>query len=219
MSDMRFGPIVAVKYDGGIVLASDTNVTYGKSIKFANVTHFAELTPTCVLAASGDVGDFQQLLDIVTSMVREEQCKSGSDTLAPSEIYTYVKRFLYQRRTNMKPLVLVAVVAGINRDGTSFLACADLYGTAWEDDVVCTSIAAHMKGLQLDRAVNRSRDEVVRAIGDVWRALKVRYVLSSGEVEILDVSRDGIQRLEKLTIPSGYQICEGTGDKSEIVLK
>ena len=218
MSGIGAGPIIAVKYDGGIVLASDMTVTYGKSIKFANLSHFIEITPTCVIGASGDVGDFQALTEIIESIVREEQCKSGCETLTPSEIYTFVKRYLYQRRTNMKPLVIKVVVAGINADGTSFLAAADLYGTAWEDDFICTGIAAHMKGLQLDRAVGRTRDEVVQAIAEVWRGLKVRYCLSSGDVEIVDVSRDGVKKLDHLSIPSGFQICEGTGDKDRIVL-
>ena len=118
----------------------------------------------------------------------------------------------------MKPLQVKIVVAGINPDNSSFLAVADLYGTSWEDEYICTGIAVHMKALQLDRAVGRSKEEVIQAIADVWRAIKVKYVLSVGEVELLDVTADGIKKLDRLTIPAGYQVTEGTWDKEEIVM-
>ena len=170
------------------------------------------------MGATGEYADFQELSDIVKSYVTQEECRRFGDVLSPSEVCTLVKRILYNRRTDFKPLFVKVVIAGVTKE-SSFLAVVDMYGTSWEDDYVTTGIAMHMKGLQLDQAVGKSRDEVIKGILDVWRALKVRYVLAVSEFEVLDVKSDGIASLDKVKVPAGYQICEGTWDKEEIVLQ
>lgn len=213
------GAIIGIKYDGGIVVASDRVISYGRCVKFGNFTHFVEITPSCVIGASGEVGDFQELVDTLQAIVNEHECRTSGEHLTPAEIYTQVKRILYYRRSKMHPLQVKIVVAGINPDGNSFLAAADMYGTSWEDDVVCTGIAVHMKGLQLDRAVHRSRDEVCQAIRDVWQAIRVKYVLSVSEVELLDITSTGINKLEPMQVTVENEICEGTWDQEVIELE
>lgn len=192
------GTIIAIKYSGGIVLASDRAISYGSQFKFADVSHFSQVTPTCVIGCTGEMADFQELSKILGAIVRKTECQSGGEPPTPAEIFTLTKRVMYNRRSRMKPLMMKVVVAGINRDGSSFLGAADMYGTSWEDDVVTTGIGNHMKGLQLDRAVGRSRDEVITAIKDVMKAICMRSVTGAGAWEVLDVNRDGVSALDPI---------------------
>ena len=98
----------------------------------------------------------------------------------------------------MDPILAKLVIAGFNRDGTSFLGVSDMYGTAYEDDIITTGMAVHMKGTQLDRAVGRSREEVIDAIRDVAVGIMSRFILSVGSWEVLDVTPDGIQALDPI---------------------
>jgi 20S proteasome subunit beta 7 len=128
--------IVAVKYDSGILLASDTVIHHGRSPRFTGVSHFRQLTPTVVIGTSGQFADFQALLDVLLRPLRQAQWESYGQPLTVSEIYFLVKRYLYMRRTRMDPLALEVIVAGIAPDGAPFL------GTAFEDDFACASAAS-----------------------------------------------------------------------------
>jgi 20S proteasome subunit beta 7 len=205
------GAIIGIKYEGGIILASDRVLSYGKSLKFQNVTHFEKLASNVIIGASGEYADFQELCDILTSYVRKHECTNDGKSLKPSEIYTVIKRYMYQRRSKMKPLLLKVLIAGIEPDGKSFLATSDEYGTSWEDDYICTGCAAHLKALQLDEAVNRSKDTVIDALKVVWKAISRRYALSNENVELFDVSPGGIERIGEIQIECGWEYVEGTG--------
>ena len=192
------GTMIGIKYSGGIILTSDRAVSYGSQYKFANVPHFLTLTPSCVIGCTGEMADFQELSKLLSATVRQFECESGGEAPTPSEIFTLAKRVLYQRRNKLDPLMMKIVVAGVNRDGSSFLAAADMYGTNWEDDVITTGMGLHMKGLQLDRAVNRSRDEVITAIKQVMTGLCARTIQGAGPWDVIDITSDGITELEPI---------------------
>ena len=91
--------IIAAKYNDGIILASDRVVSYGSCFKFNDVSHFVQLTPNVVIGCTGELADFQELVDILRSVLVEEECKNNGQPLEPSEISNYIKRLMYQRRS------------------------------------------------------------------------------------------------------------------------
>jgi 20S proteasome subunit beta 7 len=209
------GAIIGVKYDGGIILASDTVINYSRSLKFTRVSHFQQLTPTTVIGGSGEFADFQELVDVLQSYLREAECANHGRPLLVSEVYNLVKRIMYSRRTRMDPLVIRVVVAGINLDGSPLLAAVDLYGTSWEDDFVCAGLATYMKGLQLDKAARRGRDEVIAAISQVWSAMLRRAVGTNAGLEFIDISPAGVTKLDPVRIELQWDFTEGTGFQDE----
>jgi 20S proteasome subunit beta 7 len=204
------GAIVAVKYDSGILLASDTVINYGRSPRFGGISHFRQLTPTVLIGASGEFADFQALLDVLQRPLRQAECESHGQPLTVSEIYNLVKRYLYDRRSRINPLAVEVIVAGIAPNGASFVGTADLYGTAWEDDFACTGPASYLRGLQIERVVNKSQAEVLAGITDVWRALTRRSALAHPTIEIIDVTHAGITKLPPLKIVLTWPYSEGT---------
>ena len=98
----------------------------------------------------------------------------------------------------MNPLLAKFVIAGINRDGSSFLGVSDMYGTAYEDDIITTGMATHMKGKQLDEAVMKNREDVLKAIEEVVVGIKSRFILSMGKWDVLDVTPEGIEFLDQM---------------------
>ena len=207
------GSIVAAKYDKGILLASDMSICYGSSFKFANVSHFVELTPTCVIGASGEFADFQELSDIIKSTILEEQCKHGGEYMSPSEIHTYIKRIMYHRRSKMKPLVMKIIVAGINPDKTTFLSCTDLYGASWEDDAISTGFAKYLQGIQIDSIAKGPKDAVYNGMKQVFTAVFARHALANGKVEFIDISTEKITRLEPVQIDPNWEVVEANYDE------
>ena len=188
------GVIIALKYTDGIILATDHVVCYGSQFKFNDVPHTVELSPTCLFAATGELAHFQELTKTVSSCVRSEQCKSGGRDLTSAEIFTLIKRLLYQHRSKIQPLFMQAVIAGVDGD-TSFLGVCDEYGTNWEDNIIATGIARYMRGLQLDQAVGKSKEEVIEAIRQVAIGVKARSIKGVGDWDIFDITKNGIKNI------------------------
>jgi 20S proteasome subunit beta 7 len=210
------GSIIGVKYDSGIILASDTVLTFAGSLKFSGVTHFQQLTPSVVIGASGEFGDFQGLLDILKRPIRLTTCQTFGQHLAASEILSLIARILYIHRSRLQPFVVTVIVAGISPDQSSFLGVADLYGNSWVGDFACSGAAIHIRGLQLEGAVKKSKDEVIAAIKNVWAGLAKRHTLTSSTMELLDVSPKGIQALPPQKVQLEWSYCEATKYENEV---
>lgn len=53
--------MVALAYDGGVIVAADTLGSYGSLARFTNVSRLYKFGSNTVIAYSGDTADFQQL--------------------------------------------------------------------------------------------------------------------------------------------------------------
>jgi 20S proteasome subunit beta 7 len=192
--------VLAVKYKGGILLASDNSVAYGSHLHYTGFSHFFQLTPQVLLGAAGELADFQALTKELTIQVTREECRTGGRTLLPSEIHCYIKRLMYGRRSRMRPLAITVVIAGLNPDGSTLLAATDLYGASWEDDLIGAGMAKHLQGCQISSVVNQEREKVYEAMNEVWKGIYTRDILQRGALEYFDVSGDGIRQLEDVRI-------------------
>ena len=200
--------IIAAKYNEGILVISDMAVNYGSNFKFANVSHFAKLSPTLLIGATGEYSDFQELRDYVVQEMSMFEARTGGDTLTPAEVHTYIKRILYQKRSKMNPLMLRVVTAGVNPDHTFFLATADQYGTSWEDPVVYTGMAHYLHGNQVSDVAGKEKDTVNSAIHDLLKALAARHSTQTGKLEMYDIRVDGITRTEEAEARPNWDIIE-----------
>ena len=203
--------IIAAKYNDGIILASDRVVSYGSCFKFSDVSHFAQLTPNVVIGCTGELADFQELVDILKSVLVEEECKNNGQPLEPSEISNYIKRLMYQRRSKMNPFVMKCVLAGVDKNSNKLLTCTDLYGIQWADDTVATGYGAYMQGLQIPNVLkkeNVSREDVINAIKDVMVGLMARHSTMIGPIEFVDVTKDGIKFLDPVEIQPNWDILD-----------
>lgn len=205
------GAIIAVKYDKGILLASDKSIHYGSCFKFANVSHFHQLTNNLIIGGSGEYADFQELVSLLEAIILKEQCQNNGESLTPSELSTYIKRLMYQKRSKMQPLVMRCVVAGISPEDQSngsrlFLGSINKYGTSYEDDYICTGIAQHLQGLDLAKSVNLDRETVLNTIKENFIAIYARNHSTTGKLEIIDLAIDGIKYMDPVEITPNWDI-------------
>lgn len=207
------GTIVAAKYDGGIILASDTTISYGSMFKYNNVSHFEEIAPKIILGGTGEFADFHALCEILRSEILEAQCKHNGEYLTPSEVHTYVKRIMYQKRSKMQPFATKVIVAGINPDGSSFLACTDPYGASWEDDTISTGFGRYLQGTQVSSVVGGPKENVISAIKEIFMTVFARHCQANGKVEFLDVTPETVTKLEPIKISPHWEIVEATWDE------
>ena len=209
----KSGTIIAAKYDGGILLASDNTISYGSMFKYNNVSHFVEVAPNVILGGTGEFADFQQIAEWVQRQVLQARCKHNGEYLTPSEIHSYIKRVMYSRRSDMKPWTTRVVVAGINKDGSSFLATTNPYGTSYEDDAISTGFGRYLQGMQVTSVVNGDKEAVREGIKQVFQTVFARHCQANGKVEFINLTKDGVEREEPIKIVPNWEIVEATWDE------
>lgn len=79
------------------------------------------------VASEGEYSDFQYISDLLDQLMTEEYCTDDGARLYPRELWNYLVRVMYARRSKFDPLWNQLVVSGF-RDGKSFLGVVDMHG-------------------------------------------------------------------------------------------
>ena len=106
--------------------------SYGSLARFRTVSRLRKVTDSCVVAATGDYADFQQIerimerltLDTLSELVCpvHPNLRIKSDSLddghqyTPQNLFSWLTRILYNRRSRINPLWNTLVVGGYNED-------------------------------------------------------------------------------------------------------
>lgn len=181
------GSVVALKYAGGVLVAADTLGAYGSLARFEGVPRMKAvgIGGDTLLAAGGDISDYQQMLKMIESASNEEYAIDDGATMSPSALHHWLTRIMYNRRSKMDPLWNNIVVVGY-RNSKAYLGTTDLYGTMYEDNYVATGLGAHM-ALPLIRKTWRedmTEEEARKLLTDCMRVLFYRDTRASAMLTI-----------------------------------
>ncbi|BFF90080.1 proteasome subunit beta type-4 [Drosophila madeirensis] len=136
--------VLGIRYDGGVMIAADTLVSYGSLARYQNIDRVFPINKSIILGGGGDFADIQSIKRTIDQKMIEDQCYADGISMKPKALSSWLTRVLYNRRSRMNPLYIDVVVGGIEQDGTPFLANVDLRGRAHEDYVVATGFARHL---------------------------------------------------------------------------
>jgi len=135
---------VGIKFDGGVMVASDNLVSYGSLARYQDVPRVFKINDRIVLGAGGDYADFQSLKRTIDQKMIEDMCHQDNIEMKPRSLYSWLTRVFYNRRSRVNPLWCDIVVGGLDDDDVPFLGHVDLRGRAYEDDVVVTGLGKHL---------------------------------------------------------------------------
>jgi len=135
--------VLAMKYEGGVMLAADTLGSYGSLARFTEVDRLIKVNSKTVVGAGGDVADFQFLEQVIKQKQIDEDCKDDGFELKPAALHCWLTRVMYNRRSKFDPLWNVLLVAGM-QDEEPFLGFVNLQGTAFTDTVMATGIGTDL---------------------------------------------------------------------------
>jgi len=202
------GSVVALKYAGGVLVATDTIASYGSLARFENVCRMSTvgIAGDTLLAAGGDYSDYQQMLKIIDIRATQEFALDDGASMAPSALHHWLTRILYQRRSKMDPLWNSIVIAGC-RDGKTYLGTSDLYGSMYTEDFIATGFGAHM-ALPLIRKAWRAdmtEAEARKLLEDCMRVLFYRDTRASAKINIGKVDSTGSTVLEPITLETYWE--------------
>lgn len=142
--------VLGIVYDGGVLLAADTLLSYGSMAKAQNIPRLHVVEKT-VIGASGEYSDFQRILEILKAKALEETTTSVMDSLYTEETgmtaentWNYLRMLLYSRRSKLNPFWNELLVAGTDLQGKPFLGSVDKIGTTVRDNFIATGFGAYL---------------------------------------------------------------------------
>jgi len=185
--------VLGIKYKDGVMLASDTLLSYGSMARFKDINRIIKVGKYTLIGGTGEYSDFQYIEDLLDEMTTEEYCLDDGATLNPKEIYNYLTRVMYNRRNKFDPLYNQLVIAGF-RDGKSFLGQVDLVGTQFEDDTIGTGYGGYIARPLLRNAYRNdlTAQEAKVILEDCMRVLYYRDARSINRIQIASASADGV---------------------------
>ena len=91
--------------------------SYGSLARFKDIQRLHAVGSYTVLAASGDMSDFQYIQSLLDDLlIEEETTKDDGHKLGPAEIHEYLSQVMYHRRSKFNPLWNSSLVGGF-KDG------------------------------------------------------------------------------------------------------
>ncbi|KAJ3118019.1 Proteasome subunit beta type-7, partial [Physocladia obscura] len=135
--------VLAIRFDKGVMLAADNLASYGSLARFRDVERFRKVGDYTVVGASGDISDLQHIHHVLNALETKEKYFDDGLTLGPRNVFEYLCRLMYARRSKVDPLWNSLVVAGVKND-ESFLGYVDLQGTSYQSPTIATGFGGHL---------------------------------------------------------------------------
>jgi 20S proteasome subunit beta 7 len=147
--------VLGIVYDGGVLLAADTLLSYGSMAKHQGVSRMFHVPDSdTVVAASGEFSDFQEIKSILAAKSLEELHTANillddmyadhSPSLTASSIWNYLRHIMYAKRNKYNPYWNEILVAGTDEAGQAFLGSVDKLGLTLKENVLATGFGAYL---------------------------------------------------------------------------
>ncbi|KAM8713043.1 hypothetical protein ACLKA7_013371 [Drosophila subpalustris] len=168
--------VVGIKFDGGVLVAADTLVSYGSLARYQNVDRVFKINDKVLLGGGGDFPDVQSIKFTLDQKVIDDYCRSDGIVMNAKAASTLINRILYGRRIAKQPLLVELVIGGIGHDNLPYLGSVDMHGGASEKYVVATGFG-HELALPLVRdSKPQDRDFTLSEAAKLIRScMKVMY--------------------------------------------
>ena len=230
--------VVALKYKDGIMMAADTlgiaslllrssfglsnNInslillflftgSYGTLARFFNVERI-KVFGSVLVGGSGDLSDLQYVFDELSSLRTREFTHDDGHELNAKEIWAYLTRMLYARRSDGDPIYVQLIVADLAKGSAPFLAQVDLHGTCFEDDTLATGFGAHLARPLLRNAVDSagwqavSREEARKVLENCMRVLFYRDCKTINRIQFADVTAEGLKLEKPVELSTNWEV-------------
>lgn len=175
------------------MLAADTLASYGSMARYKDMRRLCKIGDNVLIGASGEISDFQQLEQMLNEVHEDDVNQDDGYVKSPKEVHNYLRAMLYQKRNKGNPLWNQLLVAGTQKNNTTFLGYVDLIGTAYEEDFMATGFGAHM-AIPLIRekwSPEMEEGEARALLEDCLRVLYYRDCRASYRIQIAKATDEG----------------------------
>lgn len=188
------GSVVAVKYNEGVLMCTDTLASYGSLAIFKEIPRMACAGRNTLVGASGEYSDFQEIMRLLRQKDTEDFIEHDGISLNAAHFASYISSVMYGKRNKGNPLYNSLLIGGFVRD-QSYLAYIDLYGTHIIGDYHVTGFAHHIakpiiaNAWQPDMTENEAKDLIEKAMKVLW----YRDARASDRIQFAKITKDGVE--------------------------
>ncbi|DBB18528.1 hypothetical protein WJX82_008712 [Trebouxia sp. C0006] len=204
--------VLGLTYKDGVMIASDTLGCYGSTKRYKSFERLRKINSKTVIGAGGELSDFQYIMTLLEELMKEDFCLDDDIEMSPREVFAYLNRVIYNRRTKMDPLWNSLVVGGLQTDKEGqlkpFLGFLGMIGTSYEDAHVATGFG-NMLARPLFREKHSPDMSEIEAMELMREALKVCYYRDKNSInkfQIAKVTTEGIDICEPFALETNWDL-------------
>lgn len=194
--------LVALKYDGGVVVGADsrTSTSMMVSNKFAkkiNVIVDSEDT-SCVICRSGSAADTQLLARATKEEFRSRFWRYNIRHPTVSQVSHFLRSFM-RSASSSRTYQASLICAGRDDSGGKIFSIATDGGAMWEEEVYCVSgsgstfLIGYLDSLRLDSSRLYSEDQAIRMVLELLKLSIQRDGSSGGVIRIMILKKGGVE--------------------------
>jgi len=182
--------VVGLKCTDGVVVATDSRISWGTLILSEKGVKAFKLTDTIVLATAGLTSDYQMLVNRLQAQIKLYELNQKKP-ITVKALSKMIANTLYSIR--MTPLYVQTIVVGVDELGPQ-LYTLDMGGSLMPEEFTATGTGTSTAfGVLEDRytselTVKEAEDIAVKAV----KAGIARDIQSGGEIRIMTVTESGI---------------------------
>ena len=186
---------LAMRYNSGVVLATDNRVTMGHMI-ISKVDKVFPITEFLAMTTAGTVSDNQIILKHLQAEMKLYELESGNKATLEN-LAAVLQNIIYSGFKSYQPFMMQNIIAGLTKDGSFRLRSLDPSGASIEDPYTSTgSGMMFVLGLMQDAyKENMSESEAVDlAVRSIHSAIQ-RDSASGDGISIAIIDKKGYRRL------------------------
>ena len=182
--------VVGIKCSDGVVVATDSLITWGTHILSEKGVKAFKLTDTIVLASAGLTSDYQMLVNRLQAQIKLYELNQKQN-ITVKALSKMIANTLYSRR--MAPLYVQTVVVGVDANGPQ-LFTLDMGGSLMPDEYTAagsgtaTAYGVLEDGFKPDLTVKEAEVIAINAV----KAGIARDAQSGGDVRVMSVTESGV---------------------------
>jgi proteasome beta subunit len=182
--------VVGIKCTDGVVVATDSLITWGSMVLSEKGVKAFRLTDTIVLASAGLTSDYQMLVNRLQAQIKLYEMNQKKE-ISVKSLAKMVANTLYA--TRMAPLFIQTVIVGMDKEGPQ-LYTLDMGGSLIPDEFTATGTGTATaygvleKDYKSDLTVAEAEAIAISAV----KAGIARDVQSGGNIRIMTVTGSGV---------------------------
>lgn len=194
------GSVLGVKFNGGVAIASDTLGSYGSTKRYKAVERIRSAGKYSAIGASGEIGDYHFISRLLTELETVDYVHEDGVSLGPHEMFSYLQRVMFNRRSRLNPLWNTLVVGGVDPStGEPELGFVGMIGQSYRDDHVASGF-----GAQIARPLMREKHRPDMSEADakalLQECLKVLFYRDKNSINKFQIAT--------VTSDRGYELSE-----------
>lgn len=207
--------VLALKVQGGVLLAADTALTYGKTHRFQDAVRVSAVTGHTAVAYSGDEAAYHRAMRGLEAEIRERRALYGlagegaAEELSAREVHGLLSDQNYEARNDMKPEYCSYLVCGFDpRTSESYIGATDVYGTHFQADYFATSLGKYftLAVLREKWRPGLSLEEGAQILEDCLRVLWYNDCQASRTYVLARVTAEGVQLSDARTLEDDWSV-------------